>query len=150
MTGQVCRTGSIRPPPVLAPRSSRPWLPTCAGGSPGRTRSRAAPRCASSRGFGRSSPPKTRFSSAGASGPGIAALEGPPFVLRQTAPDTGVLTGLDGPFQAGLSDLAATAYGLGLFDLEKGGTGVPNREEQLRVFVQAGSAVAPVHRDRAP
>jgi len=88
--------------------------------------------------------------SAGSSGSGIAALECAPFVLGQPTPDPGVLTGLDRPLQAGLNDLATTAYGLGFFDLEQGWACVPDREEQLRVLVQAGSAVAPSHQDRAP
>jgi hypothetical protein len=36
---------------------------------------------------------------------GVAACEGSPFVLGQSAPDSGVLTGLNSPFQAGLNHL---------------------------------------------
>src|SRR5665811_46234 len=148
MTGQACRRGSTRPPPVWALKSSRRWFRTCADESPGPARSRTEPLSGSSRGFGRSSPSipsKTGLSSPGATGPGIAPLEGAPFVLGQSAPDSGVLAGLDSPLQAGLNDLASTAYGFGFFYLEKRGAGVPNREEQLGVLVQAGSAVAPSH-----
>src|SRR5450759_343051 len=151
MTGQDCRRGSTRPPPVWAPRSSPRWFRTCADESPGAARSRTEPLCGSWRGFGRSSPSNPsnplnrRCRSARATGPGIATFEGAPFVLGQSAPDSGVLAGLDSPFQAGLNDLTATAYGLGFFYLEKRGAGVPNREEQLGVLVQAGSAVAPSH-----
>src|SRR5471032_3497608 len=88
--------------------------------------------------------------SAGSTSPSVAALESASLVLRQPAPDAGVLTGLQRPFQAGVDYLAATADRFGLVDLRKGGTRVPDREEQLRVLVQAGSAVAPVHQDRAP
>jgi hypothetical protein len=84
--------------------------------------------------------------SACAAGPGIASFECASFILGQTAPYSGVLTGLDGPFQAGLNHLAPTAYSLGFLDLEEGRPGVPNREEQLGVLVQAGSAVAPSHK----
>src|SRR5665647_2134269 len=96
------------------------------------------------------SPSEEGCTSAGASGAGIAALEGTPFVLRQAAPHAKILPRLDGPFQAGLNDLAATAYGLRLFDLQESGAGVPDREEQLRIFIQTGSAIAPSHQDWAP
>ena len=43
----------------------------------------------------------------------VAAFEGSPFVLGQSVPDSGVLTGLNSPFQAGLNHLASTADGLG-------------------------------------
>jgi len=81
--------------------------------------------------------------SAGGAGSGRAALEGVPFVLGQSAPDPGVLAGLDGPFQAGLSDLAASADGLCLFDLETRGAGGSDREEKLGTLVRAGSTVTP-------
>src|ERR1019366_10461415 len=68
------------------------------------------------------------------------------FVVGQSAPDSGVLAGLHGPFQAVPSDLAATADGLCLFDLEKRRAGVADREEQLGALVQAGRAIAPRHR----
>src|SRR5665647_565296 len=148
MTGQACRKGSTRSLPVWAPRSSPPWFRTCADESPGAVRSRTEPLCGSSRGFGRSSPKslsRRGVSSPGATGPGIATFEGAPFVLGESTPDSGVLAGLDSPFQAGLNDLTATADGFGFFYLEKRGAGVPDRKEQLGVLVQAGSAVAPGH-----
>ena len=83
--------------------------------------------------------------SAGATGAGVAALEGAALVLGHAAPDTGVLAGLDGPLQAGVDHLTPAADGLGLLDLSDRRAGVPNREEQLGVLVEAGSAVAPVH-----
>src|SRR5450759_4222761 len=161
MTAQACRWGSIRSAPDWVPRSSPRWFRTYVDGSPGRTRSHAEPRCGSWRDFDRAKRPRTRCSSvpgaappacgsACASGTGIAALERAPFVLRQPAPHAGILTGLDSPFQADLNDLTATAHSLRLFDLEKCGSGVPNREEQLRVFFQTGSAVAPAHRHPVP
>jgi hypothetical protein len=88
--------------------------------------------------------------SGGATGAGIATCEGAPFIVGQSAPDSGVLAGLDGPFQAGPRDLASTADGSCFFDLVKRGAGDPDREEQLGVLVQAGRAVEPSHRDRAP
>jgi hypothetical protein len=73
---------------------------------------------------------------AGETGSGIASYESAPFVVGQTAPDSGVLALVDGPFQAGFTDLAATAYRLGLLDLEQGGAGAPDREEELGVLFQ--------------
>jgi hypothetical protein len=73
--------------------------------------------------------------SAGATGPGVSAFEGAAFVLGQSAPDSGVPAELGCPYQAGLNDLTATADDFCVFYLEKGGAGVPDREEELRVFV---------------
>src|SRR5450631_2468646 len=154
MTGQACLTSSTRPRPDWAPRSSPRWFRTCADGSPGVARSRTEPVSGSSHGFGPSNPARfnqrTRCISAGATGARIAAFEGTAFVFGKSAPDSGVLAGLDCPFQAGLNDLAATADGFCVFDLEKSRAGVPDREEHLRVLVEAASAVAPSHQDRAP
>jgi hypothetical protein len=72
-------------------------------------------------------------------GRGVAASEGAAFFLGQSAPDSGILTGLDGPFQAGLSDLASTAKVLGLFGLQKRRLAVPGREEQLGVHAQTNA-----------
>src|SRR5258708_25266156 len=73
------------------------------------------------------------------------ALEGTPFVLAQSAPDARVLPALECPLQARLHNGTAPAYLFGLVDLEQRGTRVPNREEQLRIFVTAGGVVTPVH-----
>src|SRR5215218_3122201 len=56
-----------------------------------------------------------------------------------------ILTSFQRPLQACVSDLASPADLLGLFYLEKGRAGIPNREEQLRVLVQASGPVAPSH-----
>ena len=61
----------------------------------------------------------------------------------------GGLAGLECPCHAGLHDLATTANGFSLFNLERRGAGVTDREEQLRALVHAGSAVAPGHQNRA-
>jgi hypothetical protein len=79
----------------------------------------------------------------------MSAFHGVPFVLGKSTPNSGVLAGLECPYQAGLHDLATTADGFSLFNLEKRGAGVTNREEQLRALVHAGSAVAPSHQNRA-
>jgi hypothetical protein len=85
-------------------------------------------------------------------GAGLSAFEGAPLVVGQSAPDSRLLTALDGPFQTGVNDLAATADGLCVLDLAKRRAGVPDREEQLRVLVQAvsGSAFAPRHQSQSP
>ena len=68
-------------------------------------------------------------------GAGISAFQGVPFVLGQSAPDSGVLAGVDGPTQAGLLDLTATADNFRLFDLVKRWVGVSYREEQFGVLL---------------
>ena len=56
-----------------------------------------------------------------------------------------ILTSFQRPLQACVPDLTSPADLLGLFYLEKGRAGIPNREEQLRVLVQASGPVAPIH-----
>jgi LysR substrate binding domain len=73
------------------------------------------------------------------------ALDGPPLVLAQAAPDPGVLAGLDGPVQARFHYRTTMTNALGFVDLKYRGTGVPDREEQFRVDVLAGGVMAPVH-----
>ena len=77
--------------------------------------------------------------------PGVAALESAPLVLAETAPDPMILAGLEGPLQALFAHVAASAHLLGLLDLEDGRTGVADREEQLRVLVEARRTVTPIH-----
>jgi hypothetical protein len=93
---------------------------------------------------------KTGCTWVGTSGTGIAALDGTSFVRGQSAPDPILLAGLNGPTQAGLNNLTATADSLGFFYLEKRGAGVPDREEQLGVHAEASSTITPSHQDRAP
>ena len=76
---------------------------------------------------------------------GVAALESAALVLAETAPDPMILAGLEGPLQALLAHVAASADLLGLLDLEDGRTGVADREEQFRVLVEARGTVAPIH-----
>jgi hypothetical protein len=83
-------------------------------------------------------------------GTGIAALDGTTFVRGLSAPDPILLAGLNGPTQAGLNNLTATADNLGFFYLEKRGAGVPDREEQFGVHDEASSTITPTHQDRAP
>jgi hypothetical protein len=74
-----------------------------------------------------------------------AALERAPLVFAQASPDTGVLTGVDGPPEAILYHCATPANLLGFFNLEERRTAVPDREEQLRIYLTTGGNVAPVH-----
>ena len=83
-------------------------------------------------------------------GTGLAALDGSTFVRGLSAPDPIVLAGLNGPTQAGLNNLTATADNLGFFYLEKRGAGVADREEQFGVHDEASSTITPSHQDRAP
>jgi len=88
--------------------------------------------------------------SADETGTGNSAFEGPPFVCGQSAPDPVILAGLHGPSQAGVSDLTAAADDFCFVDLVKREVGVPNREEQLWVLLQASRTAVPRHQDQAP
>ena len=68
-----------------------------------------------------------------------------PGALASGRPDPRVRTGLHGPSQTGVNDLAAAADGLCLFDLDKRRSSVADREEQLGVLAQARRAVSPRH-----
>jgi hypothetical protein len=74
-----------------------------------------------------------------------APLQRSPLVFAEAAPDTMILTSFQRPLQACVPDLAPPADLLGLFNLEKGWAGIPDREEQLRVLVQTSGPVAPIH-----
>src|SRR3712207_9456546 len=68
--------------------------------------------------------PVVRVCSGGAdAGAGLTPLEGAPLVLREPAPDAGVLPRAQCPVQARLGDGAAAAHTLGLLDLHEGGAG---------------------------
>jgi hypothetical protein len=56
-----------------------------------------------------------------------------------------ILTSFQRPLQACVPDVASPADLLGLFYLEEGWAGIPDREEQLRVLIQASGPVAPIH-----
>jgi hypothetical protein len=88
--------------------------------------------------------------SAGATGARVSTFQGVAFVLGQSTPDSRVMAGLHGPGQAGHHALTAAADDFCLFRLQKRGVAVPDREEQLGVLVQTGSAIAPCHEDCAP
>jgi hypothetical protein len=84
-------------------------------------------------------------------GPGasVTPLQRTPLVLAHATPHAGVLPGPEGPGQTVGVDGASTADGLRLGDLQQSRTTVPHGEEEFRVLVSAGRAVAPVH-DAAP
>src|SRR3954468_18186504 len=79
-----------------------------------------------------------------------ATLHGAPLILAHTAPNAGVLTGLERPGKARLGHGAPPADGLGLLDLQERGARRPDREEQLRVLVAADRMVTPVHGGNTP
>jgi len=56
-----------------------------------------------------------------------------------------VLTGIESPLQASLAYVAAAADLLGLRYLHQRWSRVADRKEQLRIFGQAGSLMAPIH-----
>ena len=85
--------------------------------------------------------------SAGAAGASGATLESATFVFAQTAPDSGILTGLEGPLQAGLCDFTAATDSLCFLNLEQRGSGVADREEELRILIEACCTVSPIHGD---
>ena len=64
-----------------------------------------------------------------------AALDAAPLFFAQSAPNAGILSGVDGPLQAVIDNRAPPADRLGLLHLQQGRTRGPNWEEQLRVFV---------------
>jgi hypothetical protein len=78
-------------------------------------------------------------------GSGGAPLQRSPLIFAEAAPDTMILTSFQRPLQACVPDLASPADLLGLFYLEEGWAGIPDREEQLRVLIQASGPVAPIH-----
>lgn len=81
----------------------------------------------------------------GGTDPNRPAPEELTILFAQSAPDARFLTGIDRPLQALVDDTAGAAYALGFIDLHERRANVPNREEELRIFVTAGSLVAPVH-----
>jgi hypothetical protein len=80
----------------------------------------------------------------------VATLERATLIFAETAPDAMILAGFERPLQALFAHVATTTDELGFFDLENGGAGVSDREEELGVFVEARAAMAPVHDDLTP
>ena len=79
-------------------------------------------------------------------GASCATLERTTLVLAHAAPDSGILTVLQSPLQAGVHYLAAAAHLFGLGDLGDSGTGVSYGEEELRVDGETCGLAAPVHK----
>src|SRR5699024_11302248 len=67
------------------------------------------------------------------------------FFFAGAAPDTTVLSALEGPLQAGGTDRAALTDCLGLLDLNQCGAEVADGKEEFGVFGTAGCVMAPVH-----
>src|SRR5215475_9044066 len=86
----------------------------------------------------------------GAHGHSATALDCAPLLFTHPAPNTGVLSGAESPLEAVVGHRTTPADRLGLLDLQQGRAGRPDREEQLRVLVAAGSTVAPVHGGNTP
>jgi hypothetical protein len=61
-----------------------------------------------------------------------------------------VLAGLKGPLKALFADRTPPTDLLGLLDLQKCRAGITDREKQLRIFIQTGGLMAPIHRDATP
>src|SRR5699024_6872870 len=85
--------------------------------------------------------------SASAAGASRAALERPTLVLAQSAPDSCILTGFQGPLQAGLCYFTAATYGFRFLNLKQGGSGVAERGEERRILVEACCTGSPIHGD---
>ncbi len=79
-----------------------------------------------------------------------ATLKCPSFVFTHAAPpNTGVLSGLQGPLKAGVYNGAAAADAFGFLDLQKCWSRVAYWEEELRVLFEAGCAITPIHADQS-
>jgi hypothetical protein len=78
-----------------------------------------------------------------------APLEGAAFVLAHATPDARILTGLKGPLKASVHDGAAAANALGFLNLQKCWSRVADWEKELRVLVEAGCAITPIHADQS-
>jgi hypothetical protein len=79
-----------------------------------------------------------------------APLHGTPLFFAHPAPDTGILSGLEGPLEAIVDGRAAPTNRFGLLYLEHGRSRRPDREEQLGIFVSTHGFVAPVHGGNTP
>src|SRR5699024_12615820 len=72
------------------------------------------------------------------------------FFFAGAAPDTTVLSALEGPLQAGGTDRAALTDCLGLLDLNQCGAEVADGKEEFGVLVTAGCVMAPVQEVNSP
>src|SRR5262249_17144069 len=79
-----------------------------------------------------------------------AALDGSPLLFAHPAPDARVLAGFEGPLKAVVDDRTTPANRLGLLNLQQGGAGRSDREEQLRILVPAAGTVTPGHGGNTP
>ncbi len=93
--------------------------------------------------------PRCELASRGPTCSGGATLQGAAFVFAHTTPDAGVLSGFQRPLQARVNYGAATAYAFRFLDLKKCWSGIADWEEELRVLVEAGCAITPIHADQS-
>jgi hypothetical protein len=77
-------------------------------------------------------------------------FHGAPLFFAHPAPDTGVLSGLEGPLEAFIDSRTAPTNRFGLFYLQQGWPRRPDREEQFGVLVSTHGFVAPVHGGNTP
>jgi len=71
------------------------------------------------------------------------ALDAPPLVLGETAPDAAVLAGLECELEALRSDRALAARAFRFADLDERGTRVTDGKEELGIRIAAERVLAP-------
>jgi len=79
-----------------------------------------------------------------------APLDGTSLFFAHPAPDTGVLSGLEGPLEAVVDYRTAPTDRFGLLNLQQSRPRRPDGKEQLGVLVSACGTVAPVHGGNTP
>jgi hypothetical protein len=81
---------------------------------------------------------------------GRATLQGATLILRQTAPNAGILSTLKGPSKAGILNDATVADLFCFFNLSNSWSGIANGEEKLGILVTAGRLMSPIHDGSLP
>ena len=71
------------------------------------------------------------------------------LVFAHASPNASVLAGLQGPLQTRVHHGAPVANALCFLNLEKCRSRVADWEEELRVLVEAGCAITPIHADQS-
>jgi hypothetical protein len=79
-----------------------------------------------------------------------APFDGTSLFFAHPAPDTGVLSGLEGPLEAVVDNRTAPTDRFGLLNLQQSRPRRPDGKEQLGVLVSACGTVAPVHGGNTP
>jgi len=78
-----------------------------------------------------------------------ATLECAAFVLAHATPDACILAGLKSPLKASVHNGAPAANALCFLNLQKCWSRVADWEKELRVLVEAGCAITPIHADQS-